>query len=178
MLVISTAFVESSKSKSDSPPPSMSHTNTSTGEAVLDDNSIFAAAICLVSRGLRDRSGIAQSLTTTINPMSHDEGMSGDQNDSELVDPDPFTIGLGIFSAVAGGGTFLEARRARENAQNQQRDNFRAAWYGARRTLIHFKQQIDEFETYMLEDDYGRKTFRIGSVRLMVDRGRHQAHRR
>ena len=35
--------------------------------------------------------------------------------------------------------------------QEQQPGAFRGAWYAARRTLIHFKQQVDEFETYMLE---------------------------
>jgi hypothetical protein len=96
----------------------------------------------------------------------------------QLVDPDPFTIGLGIFGAIAGGGAFLEQRRQRQLVQEQQRGAFRAAWFAARRTLIHFKQQIDEFETYMLEDGYGQRQFRIGSVRLVVDRGRHQAMRR
>jgi Arc/MetJ family transcription regulator len=95
-----------------------------------------------------------------------------------LIDPDPFTIGLGIFSAMAGGGAFLETRRQREYVQQQGRDAFRGAWFAARRTLIHFKGQVDEFETYMLEDGYGRKSFRIGAVRLEVDRTRHKALRR
>jgi hypothetical protein len=97
---------------------------------------------------------------------------------SQEVDPDPFTIGLGIFGAVAGGGAFLESRRQRRLVQEQQRGAFRGAWYAARRTLIHFKQQVDEFETYMLEDGYGMREFRIGAVRLGVDRGRHHALRR
>jgi hypothetical protein len=44
--------------------------------------------------------------------------------------------------------------------------------------LSTFKRVVDEFETYVLEDGYGGKTFRIGSVRLTVDRSRHQALRR
>jgi hypothetical protein len=103
----------------------------------------------------------------------------GDAHDgAELIDPDPFTIGLGIFSAMAGGGAFLETRRSREHVQQQSRDSFRAAWFKARRTLIHFKSQVDEFETYIYEDGYGRKAFRIGAVRLEVDRGRHKSLRR
>jgi len=43
---------------------------------------------------------------------------------------------------------------------------------------IHFEQVVDEFETYMLEDDYSEGAFRIGAVRITVDRGRHQALRR
>lgn len=97
---------------------------------------------------------------------------------SQAVDPDPFTIGLGIFGAVAGGGAFLESRRQRRLMKEQQRGAFHGAWYAARRTLIHFKQQVDEFETYMLEDGYGKREFRIGVVRLSVDRGRHHALRR
>ena len=96
---------------------------------------------------------------------------------TQAVDPDPFTIGLGIFGAVAGGGAFLESRRQRRLLQEQQRGAFRGAWYAARRTLIHFKQQVDEFETYMLEDGYGRREFRIGAVRLAVDHGRHRTYR-
>ena len=96
----------------------------------------------------------------------------------EHADPDPFTIGLGIFSAIAGGGAFLEARRQRQILQDAQRASFRGAWFAARRTLIHFKQQVDEFETYMLEDNYGTREFKIGAVRLMLDRGRHQSLRR
>jgi hypothetical protein len=97
---------------------------------------------------------------------------------AELVDPDPFTTGLGIYAAIAGGGAFLEGRRLREIVQTQQRGEFRAAWFAARRTLIHFKQQVDEFETYMLEDNYGQKQFRIGAVRLVVDVGRKRSMRR
>jgi len=97
---------------------------------------------------------------------------------SRTFDPDPFTIGLGLFAALAGGGAFLEARRQRQFAERQQRDRFRAAWFNAKRALIHFGRNIDEFETYMLEDEYGGKFFRIGSVRLVVDANRHHALRR
>ena len=106
------------------------------------------------------------------------EPLAAGGDDSTLVDPDPFTIGLGIFGAIAGGGAFLESRRQREIIQDQQKGEFRAAWFGARRTLIHFKQQVDEFETYMLEDNYGQRQFRIGAVRLVVDTGRKRSMRR
>jgi hypothetical protein len=100
------------------------------------------------------------------------------EKNAQLFDPDPFTIGLGIFAALAGGGAFLEARRQRQFAERQQRERFRGAWFNAKRALINFGRVIDEFETYMLEDDYGGKSFRIGSVRLTVDAGRHHALRR
>ena len=80
------------------------------------------------------------------------------------IDPDPFTIGLGIFGAIAGGGAFLENRRQRQLVQDQQRGAFRAAWFAARRTLLFFKHQIDEFETYMLED--GAAAARWGKTAL------------
>jgi hypothetical protein len=108
-------------------------------------------------------------------------GLSADvdvTDSPDLVDPDPFTIGLGIFAAVAGGGAFLEARRQRQIVESQQKGAFRSAWFAARRTLIHFKQNLDEFETFVLEDGYGTRKFRIGAVRLTVDAGRHKALRR
>src|SRR5437867_711228 len=98
--------------------------------------------------------------------------------DDEAVDPDPFTIGLGLFTALASGGAFLEQRRQREIIEGARQGEFRAAWFAARRTLLFFKHQIDEFETYMLEDNYGQRQFRIGAVRLMVDAGRRHQMRR
>lgn len=96
----------------------------------------------------------------------------------EATDPDPFTIGLGIFAAIAGGGTFLEARRTRQEAEGHHKDAYRSAWFASRRTLIFFKRSVDEFETYMLEDGFAKSIFRIGAVRLTVDFGRHKALRR
>jgi hypothetical protein len=94
------------------------------------------------------------------------------------VDPDPFSIGIAIFSAMAGGAAFLETRRSRVGVEHAQRRAFRAAWFNTRRSLIFFKRSIDEFETYMLEDGYSRRAFRIGAVRLVVDGQRKQQMRR
>ncbi len=99
-------------------------------------------------------------------------------NDEELIDPDPFAIALGIMGVVAGGAAFLETRRARRFHERAQRDRFRAAWFEARRTLIHFQQVLAEFELFMLEDGYGGKSFQLGAVQLRVDHYRHRALRR
>ncbi len=104
--------------------------------------------------------------------------MGESEGHAKCFDPDPFTIGLGIFAALAGGGAFLEARRQRQLTERQHRERFRGAWFNAKRALINFGRVIDEFETYMLEDNYGGKSFRIGSVRLTVDAGRHHSLRR
>jgi hypothetical protein len=96
----------------------------------------------------------------------------------EPIDPDPFTIGLMILGCMTGGGAFLEARRGRLQNTRQQRDEFRSAWFAARRTVIHFKRIVDEFETYILEDGYARSAFRVGVVRIAVEPGRHRAMRR
>ena len=98
--------------------------------------------------------------------------------DSEFVDPDPFIIGLGILQIVAAGGAFLESRRQRRELQRAQRQQFRATWYAARRSVIFLKRTADEFETYMFEGAYGRRQFRIGAVRLSVNPVQHQAMRR
>lgn len=101
-----------------------------------------------------------------------------DEMDSEFVDPDPFIIGLGILQIVAAGGAFLESRRQRRELQRAQRQQFRATWYAARRSVIFLKRTADEFETYMFEGAYGRRQFRIGAVRLSVDPAQHRAMRR
>jgi hypothetical protein len=94
------------------------------------------------------------------------------------VDPDPFTIGISIFSAMAAGAGFLEARRVRQRDEQIDYRAFRSAWFNARRSLIFFKRSVDEFETYMFEDGYSRRAFRIGSVRLTIDGHRKQQMRR
>ena len=96
----------------------------------------------------------------------------------EQIDPDPFSIGIAIFSAMAGGAAFLEARRSRVHQEQSQRQAFRAAWFDTRRSLIFFKRAVDEFETFMIEDGYARRAFRIGAVRLTVARQRKQQMRR
>ena len=67
---------------------------------------------------------------------------------------------------------------ARVAAERREQDRFRSAWFAARRTVIYFRRQTEEFETYVLGDNFGRKAFRIGSVRLTVDANRHHALRR
>ena len=89
-------------------------------------------------------------------------------------DPDPFSIGIALFSAIAGGAAFLETRRGRVTLEQAQRRAFRAAWFDTRRSLIFFKRALDEFETYMLEDGYAGRAFRMGAVRLVVQPRRKQ----
>jgi hypothetical protein len=96
----------------------------------------------------------------------------------ELIDPDPFSIGLGLIQIISAGAAFLEARKQRLIVEQGQAERFRSAWFQSKRSLIFFKRTADEFETYMLEGGYARKAFRIGSVRLYVDRQQHQALRR
>lgn len=104
--------------------------------------------------------------------------MTSPEERHQVVDPDPFTIALGIFAAIAGGGSFLEARRQRQFMERQQQESFRGAYFACRRTLIYFQRLVDEFETYVKEDGYGHMTFRVGTVRLSVGRDRHKAMRR
>lgn len=89
------------------------------------------------------------------------------QQREDEVDPDPFGIGIGLFAAMVSGASFLE-RADRRSSSSSSRAAFRAAWFEARRSVIFFKRSLDEFETYVLEDGYGRRAFRVGSVRLTV----------
>lgn len=95
-----------------------------------------------------------------------------------LIDPDPFSIGLGLIQIISAGATFLEARRQRQAVEQGQVERFRSAWFQAKRSMIFFKRTADEFETYMLEGGYGRREFRMGAVRLYLERNQHQAMRR
>lgn len=105
--------------------------------------------------------------------------MTVDYDDtSTQVDPDPFVIGAAVMSAVLSGAGFLETRRQRQLVERQERNRFRAAWFDAHRSTLHLARIVDEFETYVLEERLGGRSFRFGGVRLMIDRGRQQGIRR
>jgi hypothetical protein len=98
--------------------------------------------------------------------------------EDEDIDPDPFSVGITILSLIFAGGSYLEARRANALAGSQARQDFKAAWYDSRRTLIHARRIVEEFNTYVSEDNFGRIEFGFGKVRLQIDRGRAQQLRR
>ena len=84
------------------------------------------------------------------------------------IDPDPFTIGLGVFGAMVSGVGFLEMKRQTRRDDERERDRFRAAWFTARRAVLSFQALLDEFATYMAEDGFGSRSFRLGAVRLVL----------
>ncbi len=96
----------------------------------------------------------------------------------ELVDPDPFTVGLGLIALAFAGGSYLEARRQRQYIERQAQERFRTVWFSARRTLIHYRRVVEEFATYVAEDNFGATQFGFGRVRLTIDQGRAEALQR
>ncbi|MDQ1710889.1 MAG: hypothetical protein QOE45_339 [Frankiaceae bacterium] len=95
-------------------------------------------------------------------PLTHDD----------QVDPDPFSIGITLFAAMVTGASFIETRRQTGLLQRNRREAFRAAWYGARRSVLFFEHALDEFETHVLQDGYGARSFQVGTVRLVLSRSR------
>ena len=73
----------------------------------------------------------------------------------------------------------METRRQNNvAAAAAARVEFRKAWFDARRTLIHARRIVEEFNTYVSEDNFGRVEFGFGKIRLQIDRGRAQQLRR
>jgi hypothetical protein len=107
----------------------------------------------------------------------NDTAVASEDSPSE-VDPDPFAIGMGILGILFGGGAYLEARRQRQFVERNSREQFRKAWFDARRTLIHARRVIEEFATYVEEDEFGTQQFAFGRVRLTIDINRAQQLRR
>ena len=99
-------------------------------------------------------------------PFGNTERSLGD-----VVDPDPFVIGLALLSLAVSGATFLENRRHWSIQRQQDRNRFRTGWYNAKRTLLRAKEVIDEFQSFTSEHDYGEQSFGFGQVRLILTRG-------
>lgn len=85
---------------------------------------------------------------------------------AEVIDPDPFSVGIGIFGAVAGAGAWLEARRQRADSENKSRQDYRAAWFACVRSVDFLDSSIREFATYIAEESVGTRPFHFGSVRI------------
>lgn len=91
---------------------------------------------------------------------------------NEEVDPDPFAIGFALLGLLFSGGTYLETRRRRMLSETQRNNEFRQKWFNSKRTLIHARRVIEEFETYVAEDGYGNESFLFGTARMNLPRER------
>ncbi len=85
---------------------------------------------------------------------------------------DPFPTAMSVFTAMVSGVGWLEMRRQTKQAGERDRNAFRAAWFTSRRAVIGFRGLLDEFETFVAEDEFGARSFRLGAVRLVLDGGR------
>lgn len=99
-------------------------------------------------------------------------------NPNDEVDPDPFAIGFALLGLLFSGATYLETRRRRILSETQRTNEFRKKWFDCRRTLIHARRVIDEFETYVAEDGYGGQDFLFGTARMNLPRYRVDQLRR
>ena len=91
---------------------------------------------------------------------------------SSAVDPDPFSIGLGLLEVLFAGATYLEARSQGMLRRGDGVDRFRQKWFSAQRTLINARRTVEEFSTYVQEYGYGDHVFLFGRVKLILNRGR------
>ncbi len=96
------------------------------------------------------------------------------------IDPDPFTIGMGVMMLIFTAGTYLEARRSsaalaalRQHADtrvSQDRSRFRTRWYRARQAVLTARELTEEYQDFIRYqgiEDYG---FRFGEARLILSR--------
>ncbi|MBF6460177.1 hypothetical protein IU433_14140 [Nocardia puris] len=84
----------------------------------------------------------------------------------EVIDPDPFSIGLGIFGAACGAAAWLEARRARLSEAARERNEFRSAWFRCHRSVNFLDATLKEFSTHVHEQEISSRSFLFGSVRI------------
>ena len=91
-------------------------------------------------------------------------------NEDQIVDPDPFSIGLALMGVVFAGATFLEGRRRYALVQQQDRNRFRVRWYQAKHTLLRAREVIGAIEAFTSQYNYGGMEFAYGVVRLPLTR--------
>lgn len=114
---------------------------------------------------------------STLDEFQIAKDISG-QDINQDIDPDPFSIAFAILGLIFAGGSYLEIRRQREFLERQAKEDFRKVWFHAKRTLIHSRRVIEEFSTYVKEDDFGESEFLFGKVKLTTDTDRARELRR
>lgn len=87
-------------------------------------------------------------------------------NSTAAIDPDPFSVGIAVFGAIAGAGAWLEARRQRSSDEISERRNFRTTWFACVRSVDFLDSSIRELATHVAEQEFGDKAFRFASVRI------------
>jgi hypothetical protein len=110
--------------------------------------------------------------------LSHPRGRSNGTQElvgHHLVDPDPITIGIGLYGAIVSTKSWLEARRKRLQAEKDEqakrkaeRDKFLGSYLAAREALKGFHGRLEEFERIVNERKLGNRQFRYGSATLDV----------
>ena len=85
---------------------------------------------------------------------------------THAADPDPFSVGIAVYGAIAGAGAWLEARRHRAFDQSTEHRAYRAIWFSCMRSVDFLDSSIRELATHVAEHEFGDREFRFGSVRI------------
>lgn len=100
------------------------------------------------------------------------------------IDPDPFTIGMGVMMLLFTAGTYLEARRSSADVAairsaltqstdiraTQYRNRFRTRWYRARQAVLTARELTEEYQDFIRYLDIQGYGFRFGEARLNLPR--------
>lgn len=90
-------------------------------------------------------------------------------DERQVIDPDPFSVALGIAGAIAGTAAWLETRRQRRGAESRAHQEFRASWFACRRSVEFLAHSIEEFAIFADERDIRREPLHFGSVRIRFE---------
>ena len=95
------------------------------------------------------------------------------------IDPDPFTIGMGVMMLVFTAGTYLETRRSSANLASirgaltqETHRRFRTRWYRARQAVLTARELTEEYQEFIRYQGIEDYEFRFGAARLNLRRRR------
>jgi hypothetical protein len=88
------------------------------------------------------------------------------RGERERDDPDPITIGIGLFSAAVAGKSYLDTRARRRETEESQRAALRARWASSQRAVNQLEHAASDLDVALDEFGFRDEPFAVGAVRL------------
>ena len=103
--------------------------------------------------------------------LDHIRVQSPASDENDLMDPDPFIIGMNLINMLTGGATFLETRRRNRENSEEYRRRYGSSFHRAFRKLTEASSHVSQFESYLDELSFRHLTYEYGVERLLLTRG-------
>ena len=91
-----------------------------------------------------------------------DQLISLTNTETDLIDPDPFVLGLQLLNVLFAGFGILSSRRRHAELSAKDVNRFRVRWHRAKTSVILAQETLGDFRAFTARHEYGRTNFELG----------------